>query len=362
MPEDDRSVASRPIRAAAGSTAGPRPVSGINAGPNLLDAVAVGLAEMLPDGRFLRANSHLCAMLKYPADTLHTLALQAIVPREDPPLLMSDLEPPLEEGGRSAVLRRLKQSDGADIWVELSAARINYARSDSIYLVTFIDKTRSRGLEIRAAESELRVAELEFARHGDPLARELNHRLRNVFPIILLLVRMTAERHPAAAEYCQALVHRLRALAAAEDVMRQAEADAVTLEAMIRTELLPFEENARVTVEGPPVTLRGAAAQCFALLLHELTTNAVKYGSLGVRNGTLTVSWQLESRDGRLKFEWREQASPGEPPSHDSGFGTFLISHSGELLGGTSSTDYAPEGLTYRLECPVGPDDHFQIR
>lgn len=196
----------------------------------------------------------------------------------------------------------------------------------------------------------------DSASTGQMLSRELNHRLRNVFPMILTIVKHTAVRHPQATEYRHALEQRLRALAAATGLIDRSEADSVSIEELIRLELAPFQEGANILITGPIVELQGALVRDFAILVHELATNAVKYGALSNARGRLSVTWGLTpDTKGKLSLalEWIEQDGPKVEPPKNPGFGTMVIGESGSLLGGTASVEYASEGLRYRLSLPA---------
>lgn len=191
---------------------------------------------------------------------------------------------------------------------------------------------------------------------GDRLARELNHRLRNVFSTILTIVKHTAARYPQATEYRHALERRLRALSAAAGLLDLCESDSISIRELIQLELAAFQEEDNVLVSGPDVRIQRVLAQDFAIVLHELTTNAAKHGALSDRRGKLSVTWRFLSErngDSFLSLEWVEHGGPKtEPPKH-FGFGMAVVRESGSILGGTASVEFASEGLRYRLRIPA---------
>ncbi len=183
---------------------------------------------------------------------------------------------------------------------------------------------------------------------------ELKHRLRNVFPLILMIVKHTAARYPDATEYCQALERRLRALAAATTLVDCDDPPGVG--DIIRLELEPFQEGDNILIGGPDVRLGRSLMQDFAILMHELATNAAKHGALSSSRGRLSVTWSLRpvsNGQRSLVLEWIERDGPEVGPIKTQGFGTMVIAESGSLLGGTASAEYAPEGFRYRLSLPV---------
>ena len=184
------------------------------------------------------------------------------------------------------------------------------------------------------------------------LRRELNHRLRNVFPLILTIVKQTANNHPEAAAYRDGLERRLRALAAATKLIDRDETEIVYIEDLIRLELAAFEDGHNIVIGGPLVEIPRGILQDFAILVHELTTNAVKHGALSYLRGSLSVTWALpldHSGKPSLQFDWIERNGPKVGPVKTPGFGSLVIRESGSILGGTASMNYAPEGFQYRL-------------
>jgi two-component sensor histidine kinase len=191
---------------------------------------------------------------------------------------------------------------------------------------------------------------------AERLTREFNHRLRNVFSTVLTIVKRSAIHYPQAAEYRRALEWRLRALSAATALIDHSGSDSVSIPELIRLELAPFQEGDNVFSSGPDVSIRKPPAQDLAIVLHELMTNAVKHGALSDEKGKLSVTWRLlidEVGNGSLCLDWIEQGGPKTEPPQDSGFGIVVIRESGSVLGGTSSIEFASEGLRYRLNIPA---------
>jgi two-component sensor histidine kinase len=187
------------------------------------------------------------------------------------------------------------------------------------------------------------------------LTRELKHRLRNVFPLVLMIIKHTAGRYPDAAEYCQTLERRLRALAAAATLVDCD--DPLGVGDIIRLELAPFQNSDNILIGGPDVRLEQALVQDFAILIHELATNAAKHGALSSSRGRLSVTWSLRPVSNGQRFlvlKWIETGGPQVGPIKTQGFGTMVIAESGSLLGGTASAEYAPEGFRYRLSFSIG--------
>jgi two-component sensor histidine kinase len=243
-----------------------------------------------------------------------------------------------------------------DIDIELCLAGTNPLHQRIRFRGCVVNDERPRLVAICAAEHRQNSAQQRHALTSDKLTRELNHRLRNIFPVILTIVKHTATRHPQAAEYRHALEQRLRALAATAGLINRTGADSIDIEDLIRLELAPFQEGDNILFSGPTVWIQRALAQDFAIVVHELTTNAAKHGALSNMQGRLSVNWKLvPDTDGNssLALEWVEQHGPKTAPPKNFGFGMMVVGESGSLLGGTASVDFASEGLRYRLSIPA---------
>jgi PAS domain S-box-containing protein len=191
------------------------------------------------------------------------------------------------------------------------------------------------------------------------LAREVDHRARNALAIIQAIVRLT--RAGSISEYKSTVEGRIMALARAHTLLSESRWNGADFEVLVADELAPYRAHhaARIVTLGPPVSLPPITAQTLALSLHELATNAAKYGALSGEDGTLTVTWEL--RAGRLALLWRESGVRLGEPFTSQGFGLKLISTSVEQqLGGKVSFDWTPRGLRCDIvvplrEAPIAP-------
>lgn len=213
---------------------------------------------------------------------------------------------------------------------------------------------------IRAARAEAVAAQAgELARardRADLLARELNHRVKNLFAVILAIVKMTGRGEPEARPTVNRIAERIHALMTAHDVTQGAsERRSARLADLVAVALEPYRSsvNAAATA-GPPVDLPEAGIVPLGLVLHELATNAVKYGAWRKPGGEVSVRWSVS--EGLLRLDWDERcaepvadAAAGRP-----GFGTTLIDGSARQLGGTIARSYAADGIRVRIEFPHG--------
>jgi len=213
---------------------------------------------------------------------------------------------------------------------------------------------------IRTADAEARAAnagELAVARdRADLLARELNHRVKNLFAVVLAIVKMTGRDHPEAKPTVDRIAERIHALLMAHEVTQGTSAHrSARLADLVEIALKAYRspENA-CRIEGDEVELPERAVVPLGLVLHELTTNAVKYGAWAQPGGELAVSWS--ARDGRLALDWRESHPPRDPAPEAQarrGFGSTLIEGSARQLGGAIRREFRPGGILVRIEFPL---------
>ena len=215
---------------------------------------------------------------------------------------------------------------------------------------------------VRGARAEALAAtarELGEARdRADLLARELNHRVKNLFAVVLAIVKMSGKGDPAAKPTIDKIAERLHALLRSHEVT-QGQVDEfgatrpeIDLRELVETALAPYRlDEARAQVVGEPVMLRSHLAVPLGLVLHELVTNAVKYGGLSDSDGRLAVNWSHET--GRVHMTWREDGPTPVAKPGAEGFGSMLITSSARQIGGTIERQFHPNGVEVTMDFPV---------
>ena len=184
------------------------------------------------------------------------------------------------------------------------------------------------------------------------LAREVDHRAKNALALVQSILRLTRAKNLPA--YVAAVEGRIKALSRAHTVLSQSRWHGADLRGLVDEELAPYRVgNAeKIKTTGPEVLLQPASAQTLALALHELATNAAKYGALSSISGQLRLSWQLS--DGKLVLDWSETGGPATNRPRCSGFGTRIILASIERqLRGHAAFDWRPEGLRCVISVPL---------
>jgi two-component sensor histidine kinase len=183
---------------------------------------------------------------------------------------------------------------------------------------------------------------------------ESSHRVKNILAVVQSLVQQTLRDGRPIEGARTTLLHRLAALGRAQDALTSADHDAAPLGQIVSSELAPYV--GRVSIEGPAVMIAGTFAQTFALLVHELATNAAKYGSLSNPAGRVSVRWSVEGEGdvAELRFRWQERDGPVIPPPARKGFGSALL-ETALPAGphGAPRLSFDAQGLTYEADIPM---------
>ena len=197
------------------------------------------------------------------------------------------------------------------------------------------------------------ISEQKRAEQQLLLSRELQHRINNLLAVIQSVAGQSLSGTHPLAEAREVFTARLHALANANALLIGENWQGASLEDVITRELASFVSRASLT--GPPIELTPSATQGFALVIHELATNAVKFGALSTTpGGQIAIRWSVEERDEnpRFSFSWQESGGPRVTAPERNGFGTTLLK---SALSGvvTPHLEYAPQGLHFTLEGPL---------
>jgi PAS domain S-box-containing protein len=216
---------------------------------------------------------------------------------------------------------------------------------------------RTRAAEKLREERETLVREVrrreELEKRQRLLLAELNHRVKNMLSVVMAVATQTAKTSPSVDEFNNSFAGRLVSLAKAHSLLAAESWEAAPLDALVQ-DLIGDDE--RVAIQGPPILLPPRAMLALSLILHELATNAMKYGALSVPEGRVRVEWEPSSIDGKqaVLLRWRETGLTGVVEPSRAGFGTKLITTSVRReLGGSATPTWRDEGLDLRLEFRV---------
>jgi PAS domain S-box-containing protein len=193
--------------------------------------------------------------------------------------------------------------------------------------------------------------------HQRTLRAELDHRVKNILAAVSAIAAHTKDSSSSMDDFVAALDSRIRSMASTHQLLSSSRWQGVPLRELLRRELAPYTSNSNTCIEGLEVILRPEAAQTTASVLHELTTNAAKYGALSKREGRVSVRWHCAPNGqapGPLAIEWVETGGPPVKVPSNCGYGrsviTELVSYE---LGGTARLLFSPEGVRCQLDIPA---------
>lgn len=194
--------------------------------------------------------------------------------------------------------------------------------------------------------------------HIHLLMREVNHRSKNMLSVVQAIARSTASGARNTADFLAHFTERLHALAAVQDLLTDNHWESVDLEALVRKQLAPYAEllGSRIALAGNPTELSPTAAQSLGMALHELATNAAKYGALSSETGSISIAWEVDDQANppRFTMRWIETAGREIAPPQRTGFGTRVICEFLKArLDGEVSLDFTASGLRWQLTCPL---------
>jgi two-component sensor histidine kinase len=203
------------------------------------------------------------------------------------------------------------------------------------------------------AEEAVKETEAQAQKTQRLLMDELNHRVKNTLVTVQAMAEQTLRKSRDPAHFVESFRGRLQALSRAHDLLMRRTWTDVDLEALIREQLVvgPGQDGA-INCSGPEMKLKPREAIHLGLVLHELGTNARKYGSLTVPEGRLSVTWRREGNF--VEINWAESGGPRVDPPRRRGFGTLLIERGLKVsLGGEARIAFEPSGLTCDMRLPL---------
>ncbi|TPL95797.1 PAS domain S-box protein [Mesorhizobium sp. B2-3-12] len=235
-----------------------------------------------------------------------------------------------------------RRKDGALISVSLTVSPIRNAHGEII-------GASKIARDISAAkESERRIR---------LLMREVNHRVKNQFAVILSMVRETSKRSNDPKEFEELIRARIMALSRSHDLLVTTEWAGASLFDLIQEHLKPFGREEQILLSGPVLTLQSNAVQNLGMAFHELGTNSSKYGALGSDSGRVEITWTIGSAR-EFQLIWKETSTPHPGDRRDEttrkGFGTVVLQRvTPQSLGGSATLERSPGHLEWRLNAPL---------
>ena len=185
------------------------------------------------------------------------------------------------------------------------------------------------------------------------LIRELDHRVKNVLASVATIAQRTREGSTSMEDFLRTFDGRIQSMADAHALLSRNQWQGVSLRELVRNELAPCVRDDNATIEGPDVLLSAEATQSIAIVLHELVTNASKYGALSTKTGRVSVRWEWLCGGEGLVLEWIEEQGPLVAGPIEAGYGTRAIRNLVPYeLGGTVELCFDEKGLRCRIELP----------
>jgi PAS domain S-box-containing protein len=244
--------------------------------------------------------------------------------------------------GKVEVERRWRRPDGTYRWVHS-------------FVRPYTDET---GAFAGLVGTVLDISERKRAEQRQALiVSELDHRVRNLLAAIRSILRLARNSAATKEEYAAAVDGRIEAMSRAHGLLASSGWHGAALRRIVCDELEPYVGADRpLDIEGPDLLLRPSAAVSIALVIHELATNAAKYGALSVARGRISVSWRLEGEAAQsLVLTWKESGGPPVTAPSREGFGTLMLKRALEHeFTAAASLDYEPDGFRFSATIPLG--------
>jgi PAS domain S-box-containing protein len=268
--------------------------------------------------------------------------IMKLVHPDDVEMVQANLEAALDPANprRSATEFRLRRGDGEIRWVETLGLAYFEGAGPERRAVSFVGTLQDITERKEREEKE------------HLLMREINHRAKNMLSVVDAIAHQTATRNPE--DFVERFSERIQALSANQDLLVRNEWNGVEIEDRACAQLALFADliGSRIAVHGPKLRLKAASAQAIGLALHELATNAGKYGALSTDAGRVDVRWGTDGDT--FSMSWTERDGPPVSVPKRRGFGTMVMEAMTERsVAGTVDLDYAPLGVTWRLTCPA---------
>ncbi len=267
-----------------------------------------------------------------PADNFSYEDLKAAVHPDDFARWQEAVVSALQSDGQLQVEYRAIRPDGEIAWMEVRAeTRFDAEGRPLLMSGVSIDIT-----ERKEAES-----------YRAMMAQEMSHRMKNMLATVQAIIQQSMKGDQPTAVMRQTIGERLEALGRSHDVLRGNDFDTASVRETVEKAIEPFNTTKRIHYFGPDIHVSHQGGTSLALALHELATNAVKYGALSNEAGRVRIEWS-QTKD-QFAFLWRESGGPEVSPPTRSGFGTRLIRMLGSSLKGEANIDYRPEGVVFEV-------------
>lgn len=188
------------------------------------------------------------------------------------------------------------------------------------------------------------------------LMREVNHRVKNQYSVILSMIRETNKRSETPSQFESQVRERIMALSRSHDLLVSADWKGATIGDLLAAQAKPFPRGEAIEMSGPPLVLSPNAVQYLGIAFHELATNSAKYGVLSGDDGQISVRWNIAGSGASRVFHltWAEKDGPQVRSIGQGGFGTVVLKRvAPAAISGQGNLDYGPDGITWSVEAPL---------
>jgi PAS domain S-box-containing protein len=305
-----------------------------------LNVARLGSYQYDPRRRVFSGDARSQEIFDFPENEASIEEIMKLVHPDDVSMVQANLEAALDPVNPrlSATEFRLRRRDGEVRWVETLGLAYFDGAANERRAVSFVGTLQDITERKEREEKE------------HLLMREINHRAKNMLSVVDAIAHQTATKNPE--DFIERFSERIQALSANQDLLVRSQWNGVEIMDLVHAQLALFADliGTRIVVHGPKLRLKAASAQAIGLALHELSTNAGKYGALSTDTGRVGVRWGTDGDT--FTMSWTESNGPPVSAPKRRGFGTIVMEAMAERsVDGTVDLDYATSGLTWRLTC-----------
>lgn len=291
----------------------------------------------VPSGRLVASAICKANFGRAPADTFSYEDLRASIHPDDLAKWQVQVNEAMTGNGDLHVEYRAIWPDGTVHWIEVRGE----TRFDEGHLPLLMSGVSIDITERREAEA-----------YRELMNREMSHRIKNILATVQSIVRQSLQTENPASTMRDVVSQRIEALSGAHDVLTGKEWDVAGLRQTIDRAVAPFNGGRRIHYFGPDLEISRRASSALTMALHELATNAVKYGALSGDSGRVRIEWSIVSD--RLNLSWSETGGPPVEPPTRTGFGSRMIERAlAGSIGGSAKIEYLPGGIVFKMTTEV---------